>query len=387
MRLLVVSPIPTHPRNQGNAARIHALCRSLQLLGYRVHFLYHPLEGLSAVQREQMTACWDGFHALPGVRPIPATADAGHALDDWYDPALGTFARRLQAQWRFDAVLVNYVWMSGVLEQLPDMLPKIIDTHDVFGDRQRAFRQLGLAPEWYHTTPAEERRGLLRADLLIAIQPDEGRHFREVLGADGPEVMVVGHATPRRFLPPRAPSGRCVVGYLGSGNPFNVAAVQGLARLLAAEPALCEGFRFLLGGTVCSALPRVPAPFEAVGLVDDVEDFYARIDLSINPMQGGTGLKIKTLEGLSFGLPVLGTPDAWIGIGEPAALLPEAASTGMVDGLRALAADETLLPQLRTRCRAVFGSYLAEQLAATRALATRIEQLATVRHAAAGAGL
>jgi hypothetical protein len=107
-----------------------------------------------------------------------------------------------------------------------------------------------------------------------------------------------------------------------------------------------------------------------------VEEFYARLDLAINPMQGGTGLKIKTLEGLSLGLPVLGTPDAWLGIGHPSTLLPEAASTDVVDGLRALASDDSLLPKLRARCRDVFSNYLEDQLVATRALGQRIEQLA-----------
>lgn len=385
MRLLVVSPIPTHPRNQGNAMRIHALCRNLQLLGHRVHFLYHPLEGLNGVQREQMSACWDGFHALSSVRPIPAVADAGHALDDWYDPQLGKLAQRLHARWRFDAVVVNYVWLSGVLQELPAMLPKVIDTHDVFGDRRLAFRRLGLAPQWYHTTPAEEERGLRRADLVIAIQPDEARHFREVLGAQGPRVMVVGHAAPRRFLTPRAANGQLVAGYLGSGNPFNVAAVRSLARQLTADPMLCERFRFVLGGTVCRAFPEPLAPFEAVGPVDELEDFYAGLDVALNPMQGGTGLKIKTLEALSFGLPVVGTPDAWVGIGEPAALLPEASSTTVIDGLRTLAAEPALLAQLRARCRAVFSSYLGEQLQATRALAAEIESLAAGRRARAEA--
>ena len=45
MRVLIVSPIPSHPQEQGNSARIFALGKLLQSAGFIVHFLYYTLEG------------------------------------------------------------------------------------------------------------------------------------------------------------------------------------------------------------------------------------------------------------------------------------------------------------------------------------------------------
>jgi glycosyltransferase involved in cell wall biosynthesis len=42
-------------------------------------------------------------------------------------------------------------------------------------------------------------------------------------------------------------------------------------------------------------------------MLDDVIDAYLRMDVVVNPMIGGTGLKIKTVEGLAYGRPVLST--------------------------------------------------------------------------------
>jgi hypothetical protein len=46
-RVLLVSPIPTHPQNQGNSMRI--IGRMLQAAGITVHFLYYQLEGLTGL--------------------------------------------------------------------------------------------------------------------------------------------------------------------------------------------------------------------------------------------------------------------------------------------------------------------------------------------------
>lgn len=373
MRILLVSPVATHPRNQGNSARIYALCKCLQALGHLVHFLYYPMEGLALDQREEMANCWDGFHSIPcEIATSPAPPGATYALDDWYDPRLGEFARSLHERWDFDAAIVNYVWISGVLDSLPDAVCKIIDTHDTFGDRHKTFLDAGLVPEWFYTTPAEERRGLARANIVIAIQHLEANVFRSQLRGSAVEVLTVGHAGPARFLPASPVPARPVIGYLGSGNPFNMSSIRRFAEDVASIPDLAKSFRFVLAGTICNRFPIPPAPFEKLGMVSDVLDFYAQVDVVLNPMLGGTGLKIKTLEGLSFGLPLLGTVDAWAGIATPAQVWPDGTEHSMVDALRSIIDEPLLLDSLRARCRAVYRQYLSAELLAIRQLVERM---------------
>jgi len=57
LRLLVVSPIPSHPQDQGNSARIFVLCQALREAGVIVHFLYAKMEGLTEPQRIAMRDC------------------------------------------------------------------------------------------------------------------------------------------------------------------------------------------------------------------------------------------------------------------------------------------------------------------------------------------
>ena len=315
MHVLVVSPIASHPQFQGNSQRIFRLCRLLQILGCKVHFLYYPLEGLTQDQRRQMESCWDFFHSIP-CRPLDRGMSLGthYGLDDWYDPQIGDVAAVLHSRWNFKAVIVNYVWFSAVLESLPSDIVKIIDTHDVFGDRHLRSIALGMKPEWYFTDRMEELRGLQRADIVLAIQDEEKAYFQE-LGVD--RVEVVGFVTPPKFLPRRGRSQKPVVGYIASGNPWNVNSFWALHEVLERRPELQAQYKFSLAGQICNAVQLENRIFHLKGIVGCVQDFYRNVDIVINPMLGGTGLKIKSIEALSYGRPFFSTADGMVGVPTP----------------------------------------------------------------------
>lgn len=307
-RILVVSPIPTHPSDQGNAARILTLATQLAARGFTLDFFYYGMEGINPQTRHEMEAFWNEFHFLPSVQlPEPAFARCW-GLDDWCPDTLCTAVAALHARKQYDAVLVNYVWMSKVFTGLENTL-KILDTHDMFGGRHDVSIREGMEPRWYFTSLAEEERGFCRADLLLGIQSEESAIMRARV--DVP-VMTIGHLMePHFLLHPRTETPRFTFGYLGSGNPWNVRSVQALDEELAAG----GGPDWLLAGGILKQQPLYlkSCPY-LLGFVKRLEEFYSAVECVINPMSGGTGLKIKTVEALSYGKPIIGTVDAFVGL-------------------------------------------------------------------------
>ena len=259
-----------------------------------------------------MEQSWDHFHPVFNPPRAMAPSGAGHfRLDDWDDPAVAQAALALHRQFGFGAVVANYVWFSGVLEAFDDDVIKVLDTHDVFGDRDLRMREAGLAPDWFFTTRAEEARGLARADIVLAIQEQEAAEFRALGHKD---VRVIGHPLARRFRHRRArEDGRPVIGYLASGNPHNVGAFVALQEQFRGRPARTDR-RFVLAGTICRQLPSAVPPFEVLGSLDHTDPFYDRVDVVLNPMATGTGLKIKSVEALFQGVPLVATGNAMIGL-------------------------------------------------------------------------
>ncbi len=312
-RVLIVSPIASHPADQGNAARIQAMGRELMARGVVCEFLHYATEGCTPAQRTAMAAFWrGGFHLVPPQPVARAGMPGVWALDDWCPAFLADRVSRLHRRGRHDAVLVHYIWMSRALEGVEGGALRVLDTHDLFGDRHLAARAQGLDPSWFFTTREEEARGLARADLVLAIQEAEAAVLR---GRSAAPVLTLGHMPPLRFLTAGgdaspAPQPRAVFGYLGSANPWNVASVRALDAALADAPDL----PWLLAGQITRRDLRLRTRPLQLGPVPEAEDFYRAVECVLNPMAGGTGLKIKTVEALAAGLPVLGTRDAFAGL-------------------------------------------------------------------------
>ena len=106
---------------------------------------------------------------------------------------------------------------------------------------------------------------------------------------------------------------RAAFGVLACGNPWNLAAVRALDQALAEA----GGADWLLAGSVLRAFDAEHAlrsrP-QRLEQVPEVADFYDAVGCVLVPNTGGTGLKIKTVEALMSGRPVLGTAHAFAGL-------------------------------------------------------------------------
>jgi glycosyltransferase involved in cell wall biosynthesis len=103
--------------------------------------------------------------------------------------------------------------------------------------------------------------------------------------------------------------------FVGSGNPINVEALNYfLASVLPLLERRMKGVRILAAGTVCEKLTEHPA-LTKLGTFVDICEAYSQADLVINPVRYGTGLNVKTVEALGFGMPVVTTPVGGKGLG------------------------------------------------------------------------
>jgi hypothetical protein len=113
---------------------------------------------------------------------------------------------------RFDALVVNYTWLSRAFLHAPRGVLKVLDTHDRFSGRKELLESQGVAPEFFYITEAEERVALERADIVWAIKGEERDFFA---GLAARPTITVPHAEPMRPLPSRATAIRTVQEHLG----------------------------------------------------------------------------------------------------------------------------------------------------------------------------
>ncbi|MGH7452343.1 MAG: glycosyltransferase family 4 protein [bacterium] len=73
--------------------------------------------------------------------------------------------------------------------------------------------------------------------------------------------------------------------------------------------------RLLICGKICSVIADSPHSIK-LGVVEDISTAYERAGIVINPAYLGTGLAIKSIEALSYGKPLVTTPQGARGLEE-----------------------------------------------------------------------
>ena len=332
-KILLISPVPSHPQNAGNRSRIYNLSLHLKKLGHEVHFLYITQEDGNL---EAMRLFWeDKFHLFPYTSPptrqkqrpkqlgekisrkIKALLGKDplftYLIDDWYDENLNDFATKLQQKIHFDVVIVMYVFWSKILEYFDNNVLKIIDQNDKFANRYKLYQKNGHYPQWYSTTEREELKGLRRADAIISIQERDKEEFSRKL--KDKIVITVGQIVwlhNAQEQPWRKYRKNLL--FLASKNPINVKGINYfLESILPEIKKEIPDVKLLLVGNICDEIEDYEGCLK-LGEVESIEEVYNNADIVINPMQFGTGLKIKSIEALGFSKPLVTTSEGAKGI-------------------------------------------------------------------------
>lgn len=316
MKILIISPTPTHPQNAGNRTRLFKMVELIKEQGHDVSFVYSNQE---ASDIEGMQNYWgDNLNVInyspPPLRKKNKWLDAQlnklnkdrqyySNIDDFYNQNLDSILHELITKDKFDIVIVVYIYLSKAFLNFPASTLKVLDTQDVMTNRHRLFLENGKKPSWYSTSAAQEKKGLNRADHIISIQNNEKDHFKQLTSKP---ITTIGHLVdiyPLRF--PSPPRKRIL--FLGSDNPSNVFGIQAfIAEIFPSIRASIPDLELIIAGKVSSRILDQEGIVK-MGEMPDLKSIYDLSDIIINPLTFGTGLKIKSIEALGFSKALIST--------------------------------------------------------------------------------
>ncbi len=305
-RILFFFPENPFSNRAGNVTRAKTTLSVLKTLGYQI-----DLVGVKDIYKEQNDTIEfdknivDNLFLISRRPPKKKTS-----VEYWkhkflkktnkYNPALTDYTQhefeKIFNLKKYDSVIINYEFWAGLIDNLAvtDSL-KIIDTHDwitlneffknpamKIGDRFEA-----------------EINNLNKFDRVITISNDENFVFKGFLGN---KVVNISPTFPSNFS--SDPEKKYDLIFVGSENFFNIKSIQWFFDKV--YPLLPEQINILIIGRICKHIePRKGV--ELVEFAENLNDYYHKSKISICPMLEGTGIKIKVVEALSFGLPVVGT--------------------------------------------------------------------------------
>lgn len=391
--VLVISHVCPFPATHGNRSRLLALLSWLRERGFRTTFILQPLDvddgsGIARLRKtvdtlvvvprppDERHVATTAFRALKRLlfaatlrltgtrqrstaetprrnRDGRADPPPGQDVDEWCWDATCDEVERVSRSCRPFAVFSEYVLLSRCLEVVRDAASlKVIDTIEVFFRNADRFQIPGLAAPVV-CSEASEKAALSRADVLVAIQANDAKALREAL----PEKRVItvphtyGDSRPRSTVPERG-----VVLFVGSSNPFNV---HGMKEFLAhAWPVVLREVPFarlqVVGSFPQAELLGQPGTEYVGPLSDDqLARRYQTAHVVINPQLAGTGLKIKCVEALTAGCPLVTMAAGADGIGEGAgrAYLLASDWTEFSKSVAMLLCDDTARDKLESEAR------------------------------------
>lgn len=275
-----------------------------------------------------------------------------------------TLRRELVAN-AVDVVYVDHLGMARYLLDIQAERPfcrTVLDQHNVESDFFKQFAEEKTGPKKlvaraeYAAARKFEERALREVGAVVAISSEDARHFKALGGVDAHVVPVVMEFERKARPHPGRPH-FCYVGSL-RWKP-NVLGLDWFCQKVwprVRERVPDATFEIAGVGLKPDASGRLPVPdawkakgIETVGFLEDLEPLYARSIGMLAPITGGSGVRLKLLEGFRAGMPVVTTPDGAFGLpledGEEALISSDPA--GFAERIERVATDEALRDRLR----------------------------------------
>lgn len=302
-KILVVSHVYTHPTNVGNKRYILDYCNALKDRGAEVCFLYIGKEN---IEEEQKTKeAWNGKAYFINLSQFDIFY--GRCLKYFHKKILKRVMldylfvkfginnqfRKIENAIAPDTVIVNYYWLSKALK-LSKAKKRVIATHDCFTNK---FERLGIHD--LSMTPCLEQKYLRRSNMIMSIQENESMFFRFL----APHIPCITVYPPLTFTKQDVVDNKNIL-YIASNNQLNKEGlVWFIDNIFPQIIALFPQYTLLIGGKISDAMKEYSnnPNIKILGMVDNIVEFYKLGNIVVNPTLKGTGLKIKTIEAISYG--------------------------------------------------------------------------------------
>ncbi|PXY40737.1 glycosyl transferase group 1 [Flavobacterium cheongpyeongense] len=195
---------------------------------------------------------------------------------------------------QYDYILISYVFWTRLIENSKHLknAQLIIDTHDFITPHLKNDKKFKLGKYF-----EEEIRSLTFFDKILVVSTEEKYIFDQFLDK---EVHLISHPEEIKH---KSKKEIYDLIYVASENIHNVKSAKWFFEKV--YPLLSKDIKICIVGKINNSIPQSIENIHNINYLDDLEDVYSVSKIAICPMLSGTGVKIKVIEALSYGLPVV----------------------------------------------------------------------------------
>lgn len=195
----------------------------------------------------------------------------------------------------YDYIIISYSCWATLVENNKHLknTKLVIDTHDFLTSQFQTTKKFKLGKFFQR-----EMKLLSLFDIIIAISVEENYIYSQFLKK---RIEIVPHTLPKNCISNTEQKKYDII-YIASDNTHNRNGINWFFETV--FPLLNKNIKICIIGKITSCVAEFPN-VEKIEYVNDLNQYYSNSKLAICPMFTGTGLKIKVVEALSFGIPVV----------------------------------------------------------------------------------
>jgi glycosyltransferase involved in cell wall biosynthesis len=243
------------------------------------------------------------YRYITRLKKTEKDSNVGMTIEDFYDGYTVRCLSKFLLSHHYDVIIFEYLRLSYLLKVFSNSnAVKIVDTHDLLHVRSERYKKnnyvYGLRISKY-----DEFKLLNHYDYILAIQKKEYQILKnefksKVLYCPRPSDAIEVVIKPKQ---------KKNIVFIASSADFNIDAISWFIDNVWNDN-LANKFTLSIYGSICSSLPDFSLKsIKVYGKIQDITEAYINADICMNPVRFGSGLKIKNVEALSFGIPIITT--------------------------------------------------------------------------------
>lgn len=211
----------------------------------------------------------------------------------------------------YDSIIFSYAYYSRLADFIPKKIRKICSVSDFL-----SIQQMEVGNCKFGEAVDEEIEAINKFDKVFFISSDEMFFFSNFL--ENIETYYLPHYLDDKINDKKAePQKRSIdILFLGSDNIHNIKGIDWFLKDV--YPKIKKrNYKITIAGKITKKIDKESYPnIEFINYIENLSDVYNKTKLIISPLKSGTGIKIKIVEAMAYGLPIVCTSRSLMGFME-----------------------------------------------------------------------
>lgn len=319
IKVLILSPFLPYPPHDGGRGRIYNLIKGLSVNNdiYLLSFIDAKDEKVNIAELKKY--CRNVFVVLRDKRKIVKDDKSPNIVNNYYTSDMIEKLQKITEEINPDIVQVEYIFMAKYINHIKDRIA-VFTEHDISSidfarsnhDRELSEKERFL--QW-HKVVNFEKSFLNKFDSVIALSENDRDILKKYVPGINPEVIPIG--VDLKYFKKENKAKLCKkksILYIGHFKNYpNIDAVlYFLEEIFPEVLSRIRNTNFIIVGSGMNEklLNLKRAKVKVIGEVEDVRKYLRKASVFVAPVRLGLGIKVKILEAMACGLPVVATRDA-----------------------------------------------------------------------------